>query len=245
MQQPPLSKFLRSQLVSQCTTGKRVARYMFGSLAPRLLAPRLLAPRLLVPLLTVTFVSLTATAQTASQANPQTNPPADPQAITEASDCVPSGGLFDAPDSSRRTIAMNDGAIRFSIPENYQTVRYGSQIDVLSPNNYALMECLSDNNLEEVRPYGVTVAVIQGALTETDIRGELTQREGQFWGTTSTPNGRAFMHTTNCSEDLVHLSLPMPDQAITIVFTTDTDGTGWIIQENVFETILGTLQVEQ
>lgn len=223
MQQPSLSKFLRSQLVSHSQyAGQRVAKYAFSALAP---------------LLTVTFISLTATAQTDSQASSQ--------AITDARDCIPSGGLFDAPDSNHRTIAMNDGAIRFSIPENYQTVRHGSQIDVLSPNNYALMECLSDNNLEDVRPYGVTVAIIQGALTETDIRGQLAQREGQFWGTTSTPNGRAFMHTTNCSEDLVHLSLPMPNKAITLVFTTDTDGTGWIIQESVFETILGTLQVEQ
>ena len=225
MQQHPLSKSLRSQLAPQCT-GSRTAKYVFGAL---------------LPIITLTLVSLTATAQTNSQTTPQANP----QTIADAQDCAPSGGLFDAPDSNRRTIVMDDGGIWFSIPENYKTVRHGSQIDVLSPNNYALMECLSDNNLEDVRPYGVTVAIIQGALTETDIRGQLTQGEGQFWGTTSTPNGTAFMHTTNHGEDLVHLSLPVPDKAITIVFTTDTDGTGWIIQETVFETILGTLQVEQ
>ena len=147
------------------------------------------------------------------------------------------------PASQSRVVDISEWQVSFAIPENYQTLRSGSVIEVLSPSSYASVQCsFVPRPSQTLQPYGVSVAIVDGVVSETTIRSQLSPGQGTYLGMTAMPSGAAYMHTTSHGIDLVHLSLPIPGEAATIVFTANTDSTGAIYQETVLETILESFE---
>ncbi len=166
------------------------------------------------------------------------------QSSQYCTDCVANSTA--APASEQRTVEVPDWQVSFDIPENYQMVRSGSVIDVLPPSSYEQTQCrFIPHPAQTIRPYGISVALLDRTLTEADIRAQINQGEGTFLGPTGMPSGIALMHTTHDETDLVHVSLPVPGEAATVVFTANTDHTGEIFQEEVLETILGSFEFEE
>ncbi len=166
-------------------------------------------------------------------------------AQTCTSGCV-ADTTIEAPASEERTIEISDWQVSFEIPENYQTVRSGSVVDVLAPSSYEQTQCrFIPRPAQSIRPYGITVALLDRTLTESDIRAQLAPGEGTYLGPTGIPSGIALMHTTNDEHNLIHVSLPVPGEAATVVFTANTDSTGEIFQEELLETILGSFEFEE
>ncbi|MEO0769295.1 MAG: hypothetical protein AAFY72_07660 [Cyanobacteria bacterium J06649_4] len=167
-----------------------------------------------------------------------------------AQECIPDSGAPEPPASQRRTIDVDEWQVSFAIPENYRTMRDGSTLEILSPSSYEILACiLTRRPTHNIRPYSISVSMLDRTLTEAEIRSQLRQGRGRYWGTTAMPSGTAFMHTTVVADNIaeeeqVHLSLPMPDQAATVVFSASTDSTGEIVQEDVLETVLETFRFE-
>ncbi|MEO1620082.1 MAG: hypothetical protein AAFU53_03510 [Cyanobacteria bacterium J06632_3] len=168
-----------------------------------------------------------------------------------AQECIPEMGSPEPPASQRRTVAVDEWQVSFAIPDNYRTLRDGSTLEILSPSSYEILACiLTRRPAHNIRPYSVSVSMVDGTLTEADIRSQLTQGRGKYWGTTAMPSGTAHMYTTDTVPDTtadnqVHLSLPLPEQSATVIFTASTDRTGEIVQEEVLETILETFRFER
>ncbi|MGB3572655.1 MAG: hypothetical protein WBG63_05950 [Phormidesmis sp.] len=159
-------------------------------------------------------------------------------------DCAANEAI-EAPASEERTVEISDWQVSFDIPENYQMVRSGSVIDVLAPSSYEQTQCrFIPHPAQSIRPYGISVALVDKTLTESDIRAQIDPGEGTYLGPTGMPSGIALMHTTHDEHDLIHVSLPVPGEAATVVFTANTDSTGEIFQEEVLETILGSFEFE-
>ena len=151
----------------------------------------------------------------------------------------------EAPADKQKVIEIPEWQVSFTIPENYQTLRSGSVVDVLTPSSYAQTQCrFTPRPAHNIEPYGVSVALLDRTVTEADIRAQLSPGTGTYLGPTGMPSGIAYMHETYAEQDLVHLSLPIPGQTATIVFTANTDSTGEIYQEELLETILGSFVFE-
>ncbi|MGD1896834.1 MAG: hypothetical protein ACFB16_07765 [Phormidesmis sp.] len=158
-----------------------------------------------------------------------------------------SAAADELPSSEQRIVEIPEWQVSFAIPENYQTFQSGTGVDVLAPSSYAQTQCtFTPNPARNIEPYGVSVALVDGTVTEDEIRAQLSPGEGKYLGPTGMPSGIAHMHTSQDEEnhDLVHLSLPVPGQAATIVFTANTDSTGEIFQEDVLEIILDSFEFE-
>ena len=152
---------------------------------------------------------------------------------------------IETPANEQKVIEIPEWQVSFEIPENYQTLRNGSVVEVLTPSSYAQTQCrFTPRPAQNIEPYGVSVALIDRTVTEADIRAQLSPGTGTYLGPTGMPSGIAYMHETYAEQDLVHLSLPIPGQAATIVFTANTDSTGEIYQEELLETILDSFVFE-
>lgn len=150
---------------------------------------------------------------------------------------------IEAPASRSRVVEVADWQVSFEIPENYEIMRSGSVIEVLPPSTYASVQCsFVPRPAQNMRPYGVSVSLVSGTVTEDVIRSQISPGQGTYLGLTAMSGGAAYMHTTRTNHDLVHLSLPLPGEPYTFVFTTNTDPTGEIYQEAVLETILGSFK---
>lgn len=151
---------------------------------------------------------------------------------------------IEAPARQRRTVEVPDWRVSFEIPENYETMRSGSVLEVLPPSTYASVQCsFVPRPAHNLRPYGVSVTLINSTVTEETIRAQIASGQGLYLGLTAMPSGAAYMHETYAENDLVHLSLPIPGEAATVVFTTNTGPSGEIYQEAVLETILESFEL--
>lgn len=156
-----------------------------------------------------------------------------------------SANTSETPANEQKIIEIPEWQVSFAIPENYQMLRNGSVVEVLAPSSYAQTQCsFTPRPAQNIEPYGVSVALIDRTVTEDDIRAQISSGTGTYLGPTGMPSGIAYMHETYSERDLVHLSLPIPGQAATIVFTANTDSTGEIHQEEVLETILDSFAFE-
>lgn len=143
------------------------------------------------------------------------------------------------PAADRRTIAVEDWRITFAIPDSYRLLRDGLRMDILPPHNpWAANPCST------AQSRSVSISMVNRVVSEADIRDRLAPGEGTYLGLTSIPSGSAFMHTTRTQGNQVHLSIPFPDQPVSVVFTAHADSDGNIFQEGVFETILETFQFQ-
>jgi len=160
-------------------------------------------------------------------------------------DCIPQNIHTEPPAEQSRTVSVNEWQATFSIPENYLTLRSGSTVQVLSPSHYEIMNCiLTHQPAHNIRPHSVSIEILNRILTADDIRAQLTQGRGVFWGPTETPMGTGYMHSTKTANESIHLSLPLPHYAATVVFTAPANRYGEIVQESVFETVVQSFRLE-
>lgn len=164
--------------------------------------------------------------------------------IESAYSCEASSAVS-TPAREQKVVEIPEWQVSFAIPENYQTFRSGTVVEVLSPSSYAQTQCrFTPRPAHNIEPYGVSVSLVGRTVTEDDIRARIRPGTGTYLGPTGIPSGIAYMHETYAENDLVHLSLPVPGQAATIVFTANTDSFGEIYQEEVLETILDSFVFE-
>ncbi|MEM8502820.1 MAG: hypothetical protein AAF716_06665 [Cyanobacteria bacterium P01_D01_bin.1] len=152
------------------------------------------------------------------------------------------------PVSERRNVVVEDWRIAFAVPETYQLSRDGLRMDILPPASVRIASLTSGPTSTQTahcdltRSRSVSVSIVNRVVSEASIRSRLSPGEGTYLGLTNTPSGIAFMHTTRMPDNQVHLSIPFPNQPVSVVFTAHADSNGEIFQEGVFETILETFQ---
>ena len=140
------------------------------------------------------------------------------------------------PASERRQVVVEDWRIAFAVPKTYYLLRDGLQMDILPPENS------QDTSCSTAQSRSVSVSIVNRVVSEADIRSRLAFNPGTYLGVTSIPSGEAFMHTTRTSGNQVYLSIPFPDQPVSVVFTAHADSNGEIFQEGVLETVLETFE---
>ncbi len=143
------------------------------------------------------------------------------------------------PASERRNIIVEDWRIAFSVPETYQLSRQGLRMNVSPPIN---TQSSAQSVQCDTTARGVSVSIVNQVVSEAGIRDHLAPGEGTYLGLTNIPSGTAFMHTTRTQGNQVHLSIPFPNQPVSVVFTAYADNNGEIFHEGVFETILETFR---
>jgi len=147
------------------------------------------------------------------------------------------------PASERRNIIVEDWRIAFSVPETYQLSRQGLRMNVSPPiAPQASAQSAAQVTQCDATAHGVSISIVNRVVSESGIRNRLAPGEGTFLGLTDIPSGTAFMHTTRTRGNRVHLSIPFPNQPVSVVFTAHADSNGEIFHEGVFETILETFR---
>ncbi len=146
------------------------------------------------------------------------------------------------PTSERRNIIVEDWRIAFAVPADYQLSRHGLRMNVSPPvgSQFSAQSMHCDTTAR-----GVSVSIVNQIVSEASIRSHLAPGEGTFLGLTNIPSGTAFMHTTRTQGNQVHLSIPFPNQPVSVVFTAYADNNGEIFHEGVFETILETFRFRE
>lgn len=191
--------------------------------------------KVFIKLLVAGAISLTATALDSSNANAQ--------ACFVSQQAVAAGPIL-IPASERRNVVVEDWRIAFAMPETYQLSRSGLQMDVLPPASdwISAQASTQSAHCDLTRSRSVSVSIVNRIVSESGIRSRLAPSEGTYLGLTNIPSGTAFMHTTRTGGNQVHLSIPFPNQPVSVVFTAHADANGEIFQEGVFETILETFE---
>ncbi|MGB3790350.1 MAG: hypothetical protein WA949_20245 [Phormidesmis sp.] len=184
--------------------------------------------KLLIRLMVVGVVSFLATALNVSKAQAQ-------QACFVSEQTIETGPTL-VPVSERRQIVVEDWRIAFAIPETYELSRDGLRMDILPPENYQSDSCGT------AQSRSVSVSIVNRVISESDIRSRLAFTPGTYLGMTSIPSGDAFMHTTRTPGNQVYLSIPFPNQPVSVVFAAHADSNGEIFQEGILETVLETFQ---
>ncbi len=189
----------------------------------------------LIRLVIAGAVSLPAMALNISEAAAQVQHQVQHQACFVSQQTVVAGPVL-VPVAERRQVVVEDWRIAFAVPETYQLSRDGLRMDILPPSGFQATHCST------AQSRSVSISVVNRVVSEAGIRDRLAASEGAYLGLTSIPSGTAFMHTTRDQGNQVHLSIPFPNQPVSVVFTAHADKNGEIFQEGVFETILETFQ---
>ncbi|MEL6814050.1 MAG: hypothetical protein AAFP03_04455 [Cyanobacteria bacterium J06598_3] len=141
------------------------------------------------------------------------------------------------PSSENRRIELEDWQIIFSLPENYRTYRTPWFVQIFPPEYYDYLHCnlKQDPNYPGL-PGALSIALVDGDITEADVRQQTAETGGLLLGTVEMINDIAFVHT---SPSAMTLSLPT-GQGVSFILTAPADSEGNLLYPEAFRMVTGT-----
>lgn len=141
------------------------------------------------------------------------------------------------PSPENRRIELEDWQIIFSLPENYRTHRDTWFVQVFPPEYYDYLHCnLKQDPDYPGLPSALSIKLVNGDITEADVRQHAAETGGSLLGTTEMVNGIAFVYT---SQAAMNLSLPT-GEGVSFILSAPADSEGNLLHPRAFQMVIGT-----
>jgi len=144
------------------------------------------------------------------------------------------------PASENRRMELEDWQIIFALPENYRTYRNRWFVQIFPPEYYDYLQCKINQDPDYPGlPSALSISLVNGDITEADVRQQTEETGGTLLGTTEMINGIAFVHTSQGQAPAMNLSLPT-GTGVSFILSAPANSEGNLRYPDAFQMVTGT-----